>query len=383
MVTIPLNVASTTRTCHVLVGPGALEQYLSHEPWDQGPASNRENGADSTAGRVTGGAPTFLAADEFVLDLHERALGPVAQLPRHKLIRGEAMKSFAHLEALLGSFAGARLDRGATLFAFGGGALCDLSGLAASLYMRGIDWIAAPTTLLAQVDASVGGKTAINLGAGKNLVGSFHQPKLVIADTNFLGTLDDSELRSGLGEVLKTALLGATMPGEAGTSLFELLEGADPAAITARDPQLFAAIVESCVRFKARIVEADERESGTRKQLNLGHTFAHAIEHVAGYGTIPHGVAVAAGLGDALALSRDLGLLQDKHLPARHAALAIRLGLPQHTADLREQTGLALPTGALAEAMTLDKKSQGGQLRFVLPRALGDAAIDVEVPTPR
>ncbi|MDG1499161.1 MAG: 3-dehydroquinate synthase [Planctomycetota bacterium] len=362
MITISLHVARAARTCHVLVGPGALEQFLA----DQGP----------------GEAASFLAADEHVLGLHKNTLGHLAQLPCHPLIRGEAMKSFAHLEGLLGSLAEARLDRGSTLFAFGGGATGDLSGVAASLYMRGIDWVCAPTTLLAQVDASVGGKTAINLGAGKNLVGSFHQPKLVLADTNFLKTLDDSELRSGLGEVLKTALLGATVPGEDKLNLFELLEHADPAAITARDPGLFAKIVESCVRFKASIVEADERESGARKQLNLGHTFAHAIEHVAGYGTVPHGVAVAAGLGDALALSRDLGLLQDLSLLPRHAALAERLGLPQDTSALRKQSGLPLPPRAMADAMQRDKKSQAGQLHFVLPRALGDAAIDVQAAPP-
>ena len=366
MVTIPLHVASAARTCHVLVGPGALEQYLAGQ-----------GAADAEV------AASFLAADEHVLGLHGNALGHVAKLPSHQLVRGESMKSFAQLEGLLGSLAEARLDRGSTLFAFGGGATGDLSGMAASLYMRGIDWVCAPTTLLAQVDASVGGKTAINLGAGKNLVGSFHQPKLVVADTNFLKTLDDSELRSGLGEVLKTALLGAAVPGDAETSLLELLECADPAAITARDPELFATIVESCVRFKASIVEADERESSARKQLNLGHTFAHAIEHVAGYGAIPHGVAVAAGLGDALALSRDLGLLQDAALPTRQAALAAGLGLPRDTADLRKQTGLALPASALAEAMALDKKSQDGQLRFVLPRALGDIDIDVRAAAPQ
>jgi 3-dehydroquinate synthase len=352
-VTIDLSTASVSRTCRVVVGVGHLESESSR--------------ADAS----------FLIADDYVLGLHFEALGAAAELPGARLPRGEEAKTFSRLGDVLDTLSESGADRSSTLLAFGGGATCDISGLAAALFMRGISWVAAPTTLLAQVDAAVGGKTAINTNAGKNLVGAFHQPELVIADTSLLETLDDAELRSGLGEVIKTALLGAQV-GES-ESLFEWLEQVQTSAIAARDPQLLATIVESCVRFKADVVAQDERESGLRKQLNLGHTFAHAIERVAGYGTIPHGVAVAAGIGDAIEVARREGILTESDLPSRYGELARRFGLPADTEDLRKSSGLALAEDELAEAMLGDKKNESGERRLVLPKALGEVTLDVNV----
>ncbi|MBK8178735.1 MAG: 3-dehydroquinate synthase [Planctomycetes bacterium] len=231
-----------------------------------------------------------------------------------------------------------------------------------------------PTTLLAQVDASVGGKTAVNLTAGKNLAGVFHQPRAVYADVGVLATQSEEEYRSGLGEVLKTALV-------AGPELLELVEQGAP-GLTARDPATLAAIVAACVRAKAAVVAADPLERGPRRALNLGHTFAHAIEHAAGFGRVPHGIAVAVGLGIALRAARELGLLEDRELPGRLGRLMGRLGLPADLAELRSSRLSDMPAALspkeLVRAMRLDKKSRGGAVHLVLARAAG--RLDLEVP---
>lgn len=283
---------------------------------------------------------------------------------------GEGAKSFEFLEVVLDAMVAADLDRGATLVALGGGVVGDLGGLAAALFMRGIDWVACPTTLLAMVDASVGGKTAVNLAAGKNLAGSFHQPRAVFADLDTLATLPPEELRSGLGEALKTVYL-------AGDELLEVYE-VSAEACARGDGAALAPIIAACVRKKADLVSADELESGPRRALNLGHTTAHAIEQVAGYGLVRHGVAVAAGIGCALRVSAELGLLTDPALPARHAALTAALGLPADLAALRAETGLELEPAALVDAMRHDKKGSAGTPELVLPVAAGR----VELGTP-
>jgi 3-dehydroquinate synthetase len=320
----------------------------------------------------------FVVVDARVLELHGALLGPLGTRPQFVVPSGEASKSMAHLEALLEALADAGLDRHGRLLSFGGGVTSDLAGLAAALYMRGINWTSAPTTLLAQVDASVGGKTAINLPQAKNLVGAFHQPSDVLVDTTLLATLEPSEWRSGLGEVLKAALLGARLTG--GDLLFDFLESLDPGQLAAPGPEQpgaadragrWAKLVLACVAHKAAVVAKDFEESGVREQLNLGHTFAHAIEHVAGFGTIPHGVAVAAGLGLALELSHTEGLLEDPTLRERTEALATKLGLPTGLRALEAELGSKLDRAALETAMTLDKKASNGAVRFVLPRAIG------------
>jgi len=324
------------------------------------------------------GPPAFLVVDARVLELYADKLGAAADLPRFVVQPGEASKSLSNLEALLIALTEAGLDRTSRLLSFGGGVTSDLAGLAAALYMRGIAWTSVPTTLLAQVDASVGGKTAVNLPLGKNLVGAFHQPTDVIVDTTLLATLEPNEWRSGLGEVLKAALLGARLDN--GTLLFDWLEARpegdlaapDPSrTATAEDANRWATLVHACIAHKASVVTADFKETGAREQLNLGHTFAHAIEHVAGFGTIPHGIAVAAGLAMALELSRTEGLLEDAKLPERTASLAMQLGLPTGLEALEGELGSKLDREALGSAMRLDKKASDGAMRFVLPSAVG------------
>jgi 3-dehydroquinate synthetase len=320
---------------------------------------------------------TLLVADGRVLELY----GDLdTGLPRLELVGAESSKSLGELERLLDGLAAAGLDRGSRLVALGGGVTTDLGGLAAALYMRGIDWVALPTTLLAQVDASVGGKTAVNLGAGKNLAGAFHPPSEVLVDPDVLATLAPREVASGLGEVLKAALLGAHTPAE--RPLLELLEEAPTAALLDPDPDLMVEVVGACVAHKADVVEGDLREAGPRKALNLGHTFAHAIERTAGFGRIPHGVAVTAGLHLALATASRLGLLTEPELPGRLDALTARLGLPGRAdplGDLVRAWGAPLATADLLAAMGLDKKGHAGRPRLVLPRSLGVVELAVEV----
>lgn len=307
--------------------------------------------------------------DERVERLHASRLGPLVAAPRLALPPGEQSKTLARVEQTLDFLASAGLDRGSLLVTLGGGVTSDLGGLTASLYMRGIAVVHCPTTLLAQVDASVGGKTAVNLRAGKNLAGTFHQPSAVLCDSEVLATLDGSELRSGLGEVVKAAVLGA--PG-----LLELLEHR-PADLVDRDRGALAAAVEACVRLKAEVVASDEREAGPRRALNLGHTFAHAIERVAGYGRVPHGVAVAVGIQLACAAARVLGRLEDASLPDRLQRVLAGLGLPSSLGELRGSSGSDLAVEPLVEAMRLDKKASGGQVALVVPRAVGHVDLDV------
>jgi len=317
------------------------------------------------------GSPCAVLSDANVARLHAARLGRAAGLPRLAVPPGEDSKAFATLERVLDFLLASNLDRRSTLVLLGGGVVGDLGGLAAALFMRGIACVQCPTTLLAQVDSSVGGKTAVNLRAGKNLAGAFHQPRLVLADTETLATLPDEELRSGLGEVLKSALLGDA-------ELFALLER-EAEAVLARDAEVLGEVVARCVRVKAAIVARDEDERGERKLLNLGHTFAHGIEQAAGFGAIPHGVAVAVGLALALAASEGLGLLEDRALRPRLAALLAALGLPLDLATLRARTGLRLAPDELARGMRHDKKGRAGRPAFVLVRGLGRVDFDVEL----
>ena len=271
---------------------------------------------------------------------------------------GEASKSLAGLGRVLDFLAEEKLDRGGMLFAVGGGVIGDLGGFAAAAWLRGIDFIQVPTTLLAMVDSSVGGKTGINLKAGKNLVGAFHQPRAVFIATNLLTTLLPREFAAGMAEVIKYGLLGDA-------ALFAQLE---KKPLTVASDEL-AAVIRRCCSIKAQIVEADERETakdGGRALLNLGHTFGHAIENAAGYGEYLHGEAVAIGLAAAARLSRELGLITagevgriDAVLTAH--ALPVRLRAP-------------LPLAALITAATRDKKVRGGLPRFVVLNKLGEAA---------
>ena len=313
----------------------------------------------------------MVLTDGRVAALHRERLPGFGDAPWMQVPEGERAKRLSVVEEVLDGMAEAGLDRSSLLVTLGGGSVSDVGGLAASLYGRGIDVVHGPTTLLAQVDAAVGGKTGVNLAGGKNLAGTFHQPRAVFADTDTLGTLEEDEVRSGLGEVAKAALLGAE-------GLAQRLD-AEARALARPEGELAEEIVVACVRLKGVVVAADERESGARKQLNLGHTFGHAIELVAGYGRIPHGVAVAVGLGLALETSRRLALLEDGELPARVARWLADLGLPGSLDQLRASYRTALPARELAEAMRLDKKGRRAEPRFVLPRALAHLELDARV----
>jgi len=271
---------------------------------------------------------------------------------------GEGSKSLAGLGRVLDFLAEHRLDRGGALFAVGGGVIGDLGGFAAAVWLRGIDFLQVPTTLLAMVDSSVGGKTGINLAAGKNLAGAFHQPRGVFIATGLLATLPPREFAAGAAEVIKYGLLGDA-------ALFAQLEQA-PLTVDGAD---LAAVIRRCCAAKARIVEADERETakdGGRALLNLGHTFGHAIEQVAGYGRYLHGEAVAIGLCAAARLSQRLGRLAGPDVARVDAAVAAH-GLPVR---LREP----LPLADLLGAMSRDKKVRGGRSRFIVLGPIGSAA---------
>jgi 3-dehydroquinate synthase len=271
---------------------------------------------------------------------------------------GESAKSISTLGRVLEFLAEQRLDRGGVLFAVGGGVIGDLGGFAAATYLRGIDFYQVPTTLLAMVDSSVGGKTGINLAAGKNLAGAFHQPRGVFIATDLLRTLPPREFAAGMAEVIKYGLLGDA-------ELFALLESHP---LTVDSPEL-ADVIRTCCAIKARIVEADERElakEGGRALLNLGHTFAHAIEQVAGYGHYLHGEAVAIGLGAAARLSAKLGSVSTAEV-ARIEAVLQAHALPVR---LKEP----LPLNALLAAMARDKKVRAGLPRFVVLNKIGEAA---------
>ncbi|MBC7267003.1 MAG: 3-dehydroquinate synthase [Coriobacteriia bacterium] len=320
---------------------------------------------EAVAEAAAGGA-VALVTDEAVRALHgDRVEGALANaglsVSTFAVPVGERSKSWESAGVLLERFAEARLDRTSAVVALGGGVVGDLAGFAASVYMRGIPIVHVPTTLLAQVDSSIGGKTAVDLVAGKNLAGTFWQPYAVIADQDFLHTLPDSEWANGWAEVVKTALL-------AGGEFWDVVERG-VAHLAARDDDAVSSAVECCVRFKADVVSRDERESsGVRECLNLGHTLGHAIEREAGYGVVPHGVAVAEGLRFAVRLSVALaGASPD--LASRVGAVLDALGIERAPmADLKPE--------ALVAAMRSDKKASGGAIRFVLLKAPGEWVVE-------
>jgi 3-dehydroquinate synthase len=269
---------------------------------------------------------------------------------------GEAHKTLANVSRILDVLVANRFGRDARVIALGGGVVGDMAGFAAACYQRGIDLVQLPTTLLAQVDSSVGGKTGVNHAGGKNLIGSFHQPAAVIVDTDTLATLPARELRAGLAEVIKYALIG-----DAG--FFAWLE-ANVEKILALEADVLGHAIHTCCQMKARIVGRDERELGERALLNLGHTFGHAIESATGYSSWLHGEAVGAGLLIAASMSRQCGLISEPEV--------------ERIRRLLERAGLAADTRAIAatdalEHMRIDKKVRAGRIRLVLLRRIGEA----------
>ncbi|BCX79184.1 3-dehydroquinate synthase [Campylobacter sp. 19-13652] len=271
---------------------------------------------------------------------------------------GEEYKNLNTLETILEQLFVSRLDRSSTLLAFGGGVITDMTGFAASIYKRGIKFISVPTTLLAQVDASVGGKTGINSKFGKNLIGSFYQPNRVYCDSQWLSTLPKREMAAGIAEAIKMAVCFDE-------EFFAWCESAD-----LRLKENLAHLVAKCVQIKARVVAADERESGIRAVLNYGHTFAHVIERESGYGTLLHGEAVAVGMVMANELAFRLGLISQSE-KERIKALLKRHNLPV-SYSVKDVL-------SFYDEFFMDKKSEGRNIKFILPHGIGDAVIRSDI----
>ncbi len=272
---------------------------------------------------------------------------------------GEQYKTLGVLDRIYTALLEHRFDRRCTLIALGGGVVGDMTGYAAASYQRGVNFIQVPTTLLSQVDSSVGGKTGVNHPLGKNMIGAFHQPQCVLIDIATLNTLPDRELSAGLAEVIKYGLINDR-------EFFVWLEN-NMSALMARDPEALAYAVERSCADKAAVVAADERESGQRALLNLGHTFAHAIETGMGYGSWLHGEAVGAGMCMAAAMSARLGWL-DQAQVRRVDALVAAAGLPVMPPD-------EISPDRFMQLMSVDKKVMDGQLRLVLMQDIGKAVI--------
>jgi 3-dehydroquinate synthase len=332
------------RSYDILIGPGALQ-------------------AASGLLRDLTSKPSAIVADEAVLRLYRDGLVSVfGELPVVTLPSGEGAKSFAEYARVSEELLAAGVERGGSVVAFGGGVTGDLAGFCAATLRRGCKLVMVPTTLLSQVDSSVGGKTAVNTTAGKNLVGAFHQPSLVVIDTDFLASLPPRELLAGYAEVVKYAALG-----DAG--FFAWLEEHGDAVLACEKKALRHVITTSC-RMKAEIVAEDEREAGRRALLNLGHTFGHAVEAEAGYGgEVLHGEAVALGMNMAARFSVSEGLMPngDAERLERHLQA---VGLPTRLADL---PGFGASPDVLLRHMMQDKKVEGGALTLILLRRLGEA----------
>jgi 3-dehydroquinate synthase len=342
-----LNVDLGERSYPILIGPGLLGQPGILTPYIK-------------SGR------SLIVSNDVVAPLHLAKLqASLAGTETDVLILpdGEHTKNLQTLNLIYDHLLAARHDRNTTLIALGGGVTGDITGFAAATYQRGVNFVQVPTTLLAQVDSSVGGKTGVNHPLGKNMIGAFYQPKCVLADIDVLSTLPVRELQAGLAEVIKYALLGNKhFLVWLETHIEDLLSG---------DAALLSEAVNICCRDKARIVAADEHEGGVRALLNLGHTFGHAIEAAMGYGNWLHGEAVATGMVMAADLSRRLGWISAADA-LRARQLIERAGLPTSPPpEMNAQQFLSL--------MSVDKKVQAGRIRFVLLRHLGDAVVESDV----
>ncbi|EHQ53367.1 3-dehydroquinate synthase [Ectothiorhodospira sp. PHS-1] len=302
-------------------------------------------------------APLYL--DTLTRTLVRTDTGPVETVI---LPDGEQFKNLQTLDTIYTALLERRLDRGAVLIALGGGVIGDITGFAAASYQRGIDFIQVPTTLLSQVDSSVGGKTGVNHPLGKNMIGAFHQPRLVLIDTDTLNTLPDRELSAGIAEVIKYGLIDDP-------EFFQWLEQHLP-RLLAREPEALAFAIRRSCADKARVVAEDERESGRRALLNLGHTFGHAIETGLGYGRWLHGEAVAMGMVMAARMSCRMGWMSESEV-ARITALISAAGLPVEAPP-------DLSAARFRELMAVDKKVQQGRLRLVLMQGIGRSLVTAD-----
>ena len=308
------------------------------------------------------GKKVAIITNETVADIYLKTL--MDTVSSHKelisiiLPDGESYKSKDSLDSIYAQLLENKADREITLIALGGGVIGDITGFAAATYMRGVNFIQIPTTLLSQVDSSVGGKTGINHPLGKNMIGAFYQPKCVISDMNVLKTLPSRELSAGLAEVIKYGLIRDN-------KFFEWLESHIQHLMEMNPKYLIEAVQRSCEN-KAAVVEADEFESGIRAILNLGHTFGHAIEVAQGYGNWLHGEAVGAGMVMAAKLSQSMGWLADKDVD-RIVSLIKKAGLPTEPPKISVKKYM--------ELMMLDKKTKDGQINLVLQKSIGDAVL--------
>ena len=321
----------------------------------------------SGAGDLPAGSAALIVTNTTVAPLYAQALagqlaGRYPQVHSVVLPDGEQHKNWQTLNLIFDALLTHGCDRKVVLYALGGGVVGDMTGFAAACYMRGVDFVQVPTTLLAQVDSSVGGKTGINHPLGKNMVGAFHQPGLVVCDLSTLNTLPARELAAGIAEVIKYGPI-------ADMQLFAWLEG-HMDALLAREPQALAHAVRRSCEIKAEVVGADEREAGMRAILNFGHTFGHAIEAGMGYGAWLHGEGVAAGMVMAAELSRRLGLV-DAGFVQRLRTLVARAGLPVRGPVLHAQDN----AGRYLQLMRVDKKAEAGEIRFVLIDQPGRAVL--------
>ncbi len=336
-----LNVELGERSYPIVIGSGLIEGGYDLSPYT--------NGRECLIVSNVTVAPLYL---EKLTGCLPGVAAQVVELPD-----GEAYKTVATVETILDELVGSRAGRGVTVMALGGGVVGDIAGFAAACYMRGVAFVQVPTTLLAQVDSSVGGKTGVNHPGGKNLIGAFHQPRIVLIDTDTLATLPDRELRAGIAEIIKYGAI-------TDLDFLAWLES-NIQAMVARDTDALTYAIRRSCEIKAAVVAEDEKEAGRRALLNFGHTFGHAIENSVGYGEWLHGEAVAAGMIMAADLSgiapEDKQRLQD---------LISAAGLPVSPPLTR--------SGQLRDAMQLDKKAQAGKLRFVLLRSLGDAYVTAE-----
>lgn len=345
-------VRTPSRSYPVVVGPGVLDAL---------PALLAEVGL---RGRL------WLVADAAVAPLYappllERLRAAGREVVLYTVPSGEESKSLAQAAALYDWLLAGRVERGDALLALGGGVVGDLVGFVAATILRGIAFVPLPTSLLAQVDASIGGKVAVNHPRGKNLIGAFHQPHLVVADTATLATLPPRERAAGWAEVVKCGMI-------LDAELFALLER-EADALLALAPEPTAAAIGRAMALKARVVGEDERESGQRAVLNYGHTIGHAIEAATRYARYLHGEAVAIGMVGAAGIAVDLGLLAPE-VAARQDRLLARLGLPTRAPGVAPE--------AVRAAMALDKKAAAGRLAWILPTALGQVTIQRGVPEP-
>lgn len=340
-------------TLHVELGERSYPVYIGRDLFAD----------DSVLGRHIGGGEVALVSNETIAPLYvprvRRALGEGRRITEIVLPDGEQYKTLKSLEHILERLLQERHSRSTTLVAVGGGVVGDIAGFAAACYQRGVAFVQVPTTLLAQVDSSVGGKTAVNHPLGKNMIGAFYQPRAVLIDTDTLHTLPARELSAGLAEVIKYGLI-------CDAEFYSWLQMSMP-RLLARDEAALAEAIERSCGNKARVVAADEREGGLRATLNLGHTFGHAIETAQGYGNWLHGEAVAAGMLLALRLSVARGWVDAAEVPVLEGLLRqARLPL-QIPAEMTPQVFLDL--------MGRDKKVVDGRLRLVLLRAIGEARL--------